>query len=330
MRVFENDLDRLLTALGYENEHELLRYRMSVRKVVCSTLTANPDMKYFQGLHDIAFVCIKVCGDASGNIVFQSLCRYWLREYLAETLKPAEEICQMVNVVVSHVNPKLGALLREKGHERGYFALSWILTLYTHTLLNDIPAVSRILDFFFATHPLALSPYVAAAIVLDNAHELFKLSKSGGDHADFHQLLTNLPHKRNTHKSNFLKRIWDNPLPSDVSHWSESFVSIPRIFDAVRQLPPSVLFDADITHFRSVHQGGKTASPTKYTSKDENVKRKRVVLPWVDVISDYARKAEFREQSYSVPATRPLLICLCIALSISSAFLFRHFADPHA
>lgn len=68
------------------------------------------------------------------------------------------------------------------------FALPWYLTWFGHSL-NHYKDVVRLYDYFLASPPLA-PLYVAAALVIERADEIFKVDC---DMASVHCLLTTIP-----------------------------------------------------------------------------------------------------------------------------------------
>jgi hypothetical protein len=54
-----------------------------------------------------------------------------------------------------------------------YFALSWILTWFSHNF-DEFPKITRLFDLFLASHPL-MPLYVAIVIVLHRKSEIMKV-----------------------------------------------------------------------------------------------------------------------------------------------------------
>ena len=325
MEVCQHDLDRLFTSLTYSCESKRKRHKKSVHRILCCTLTAYKEMKYFQGLHDIAYVCMRSCGLKKGLAVFQALCRFWIHPFLSASLSPVEDVCRLIYSIIHQIQPETADILQTTGHERGYFALSWIMTLFMHDFAHDIRMASRILDFLLATHPLLLPAYIAASLVLDHSVEIKRIFRSGGDHATMHVFLSKLPHLYAKRGSSVFSKILrylpfqDGPRQQQV--FGDVFVPVCRIFDLYRQCSPTKLLQLDPNIFTCVY------CPTDESENNLTsaaVTPSSVMLhPRVRFVSFYAEQmhASNEEQSKKVLLWALWITCGAI-LAIWYTFIF--------
>lgn len=95
-----------------------------------------------------------------GSLILQRISEFFLRDFLSEMKENETPDFNMINSILSNLiqlkEPKTIRKLKSKIElVEPYFALSWILSWFTHNLTN-ISKIYRIMDFLICSHPLSV------------------------------------------------------------------------------------------------------------------------------------------------------------------------------
>ena len=101
-------------------------------------------------------------------MILQRFSEFFLRDFLAENKENETPDFNMINQILSNLvqikDPSsMKALKARMEYIEPYFALSWVLSWFTHNLTN-IKKIYRVLDFLICSHPLAVF-HMAAEII---------------------------------------------------------------------------------------------------------------------------------------------------------------------
>eukprot|EP00803_Ostreobium_quekettii_P011044 evm.model.scf_763.6 EVM.evm.TU.scf_763.6 scf_763:49464-53228(+) len=143
------------------------------------------DVRYYQGLHDIASVLLLTVGE---RLAFPILCRLatcHLRDCTRPTLEPVAELLQLQVPILDMTDRPLARVL-EGMQVPCYFALSWYITWFSHDV-KSLTEVARLFDLFLSAHPM-MPLYVGAACMAAAREELIYVD----DVSLMHQALVNL------------------------------------------------------------------------------------------------------------------------------------------
>ncbi|KAI9578562.1 hypothetical protein GQX74_009136 [Glossina fuscipes] len=154
-----------------------------IMRVICKY----PDLRYYQGYHDVAVTFLLVAGEEIAFAVMDVLSTNHFSECMQETMDATQRRLLFIWPVVNFENPELFNFLQHSGVGT-MFALPWYLTWFGHSL-NSYKAVVRLYDYFLAS-PVYSPLFVTAAIILYRADELFL---QDCDMASIHLLLSKLP-----------------------------------------------------------------------------------------------------------------------------------------
>lgn len=104
-----------------------------------------------------------------GALILQRLSEFFLKDFLSENKENETPDFMMINQILSNLillkEPDTINQLKEKmDYVEPYFALSWILSWFTHNLTN-ISKIYRIFDFLICSHPLAVFHMAAEVYV---------------------------------------------------------------------------------------------------------------------------------------------------------------------
>ncbi|KAH8929937.1 hypothetical protein BT69DRAFT_1315319 [Atractiella rhizophila] len=168
------------------NEKEALQSRLN--DLIVALLRRNPELNYFQGLHDILSVLLLVLLPFSAsaspslvsspatrhqrNVLYHSsrfLLLHRIRDSLTTTLLPTMGYLRMLLKVVKKHRPSLGEKLEGVGG-LPYFSISWVLTLLSHDL-DDEEMVKWTFDFLLSRSP-GMVIYLGAAMILTRQDQL--------------------------------------------------------------------------------------------------------------------------------------------------------------
>jgi TBC1 domain family member 20 len=152
-------------------------------KMFVNTLATlnNQNYSYYQGYHDIAlhFLLLYMNDFHTGVSVFQRFSEFFLKENL---MKPDqnfnkgynfERVISILADIIKLISPETMTYIDEYCYGRPSFAISWILTLFTHNIL-DSSVQFRLFDYFITSHPVTIF-YLVAVIVIE---ETLKLAKN--------------------------------------------------------------------------------------------------------------------------------------------------------
>lgn len=138
------------------------------------------------GFHDICLTVLLAIGKDRALPVCRKMASLGIfHHFLTEPLEVvAPSYLRLMYVIMRNVDKELEAFLRN-AQLGTIFALSWLLTWFAHSI-DSYEAITRLYDFFIATHPL-MPVYFATALVLYRSAEI--LERCECDMASIHMLL---------------------------------------------------------------------------------------------------------------------------------------------
>eukprot|EP00803_Ostreobium_quekettii_P009519 evm.model.scf_2609.1 EVM.evm.TU.scf_2609.1 scf_2609:18306-20930(+) len=143
------------------------------------------DVRYYQGLHDIASVLLLTVGERLAFPLLHRLSTSHLRDCTRPTLEPVAELLQLQVPILDMADRQLARLL-EGMQLPCYFALSWYITWFSHDV-RSLGELARLFDLFLSAHPM-MPLYVGAACMAAAREELICVE----DVSLMHQALVNL------------------------------------------------------------------------------------------------------------------------------------------
>nr|CAI5834046.1 unnamed protein product [Callosobruchus analis] len=146
-----------------------------------------PDLRYYQGYHDVAITFLLVAGEAVSFRIMEKLSTEHLKECMEPTMEKTSYKLNYIYALLSKVDPDLHNFM-ESAAVGTMFALPWYLTWFGHSL-NQYRDVVRLYDYFLASPPM-MPLYVAASLVVHRRKEVFA---EGCDMASIHCLLSQIP-----------------------------------------------------------------------------------------------------------------------------------------
>ncbi|CAO3694554.1 unnamed protein product [Umbelopsis ramanniana] len=156
-----------------------------LRDLIMEVLWRNPKLNYYQGFHDICACFLLVLGKKDAIPAAENVALFFLRDAMLETFDPISKLLNLMNALLDMADPQLRAFL-DRCNILPYYALSWILTWFSHDL-EDYHKVVRLFDLFIASAP-SMPLYVSCAITCLRRKEIMAMDP------DFvHTAVTNIP-----------------------------------------------------------------------------------------------------------------------------------------
>ncbi|BEJ11669.1 hypothetical protein CspHIS471_0201290 [Cutaneotrichosporon sp. HIS471] len=183
--------------------------------LICTVLQRHPALSYFQGFHDIATVMYltflsKVPRPREGATAqdreeWDTLVRATevvalsrTRDGMGKDLGPMMGMLKLLRRVLAAADPGLYRISTSISPvpTLPFFALSWILTLFSHDV-DTLAPVQRIFDYLIARNPIS-AIYLAVAILMSKKRQMLKLAADLGpevrlDPSLLHPLFQRLP-----------------------------------------------------------------------------------------------------------------------------------------
>ncbi|TXT08726.1 hypothetical protein VHUM_02854 [Vanrija humicola] len=181
--------------------------------LIVAVLQRHPGLSYFQGFHDIMTVLYLTFLDRTPRASTQgtkkgewaelvaaaevvSLCR--VRDAMGTSLGPMMGMLRLLRRVLAAADPQLYNISASISPvpTLPFFALSWILTLFSHDVDNLEP-VQRIFDYLITRNPIS-AIYLAVAILVAKKPQMLRLAAALGPEARadpslLHPLFARLP-----------------------------------------------------------------------------------------------------------------------------------------
>ncbi|KAI8924969.1 rab-GTPase-TBC domain-containing protein [Entophlyctis helioformis] len=184
---------------GLARQHDMDSLRPALNRVILSVFRKYPWLSYYQGFHDVCAILLLVLGERLATRAAPNLALMWLRDFMEPSLATTMTYTDCLSILVSRIDPELARTLADAENDdmsnaspvpasggngmsgpnaattrfQAIFAISWILTWFSHDVHNAHHA-SRLFDLFVSSSPL-MPVYVAAAIVVSQKHTLMEL-----------------------------------------------------------------------------------------------------------------------------------------------------------
>lgn len=141
-------------------------------KLIMRILIKNPNFYYYQGYHDICITFLLILGEENAFHVVNAISQSHLKLFMSKTIDKTIDAMDYIFIIIHKECPELGKFL-EKSEVGNIFALSWIITWFSHVLQN-YKLVGRLFDLFLTSHSF-LPIFLTSAIVLYKKESILKL-----------------------------------------------------------------------------------------------------------------------------------------------------------
>ncbi|OBZ84662.1 TBC1 domain family member 20 [Choanephora cucurbitarum] len=153
--------------------------------MIIEILWRNPSLKYYQGFHDICTCFLLVLGKKAAIPAVENVALFFIRDAMLDSFEPVSKQLRLMSSMIEYEDPQLSLFL-EKANVMSYYALSWILTWFSHDF-EDYEKVIRLFDLFLSSQAF-MPVYVASAITLLRRDEIMQTEKDL-----VHSLVTHIP-----------------------------------------------------------------------------------------------------------------------------------------
>ncbi|KAI9306849.1 rab-GTPase-TBC domain-containing protein [Cunninghamella echinulata] len=160
--------------------------QQELHSMIVEVLWRNPRLKYYQGFHDICTIFLLVLGKKAGIPAVENVALFFIRDAMLDSFDPISKQLRLMVSIVEYEDKEFMAFL-EKHNVMPYYALSWVLTWFSHDLV-DFDMITRLFDLFIASSSI-MPLYVSSAITLIRRDELLV-----ADPEYLHSLMTHIPH----------------------------------------------------------------------------------------------------------------------------------------
>lgn len=160
--------------------------------MIVEILWRNPTLKYYQGFHDICTCFLLVLGKKSAIPAAENVALFFIRDAMLDSFDPVSKQLRLMSSLIEYEDPEL-TLFLEKSNVMPYYALSWILTWFSHDFEN-YEKVVRLFDLFISS-PATMPIFIASAITLLRRNEILKAEVDV-----VHSLVTRIPQNMDIEK----------------------------------------------------------------------------------------------------------------------------------
>uniref|UniRef100_A0A1I8AUQ4 Rab-GAP TBC domain-containing protein n=1 Tax=Steinernema glaseri TaxID=37863 RepID=A0A1I8AUQ4_9BILA len=188
------DVNRLLSRFPpYIPEERRRSLQKELTPIIVRVLWQDRSFRYYQGFHDVCLTLVLVLGSKIGYKVAKALSTNSVfHRFLTRSLEEsAMRDLNYMYVLLWKEDPSLERFMRNAS-VGCMFALSWILTWFSHSL-QEYTQVVQFFDFFLSNDPM-MPVYVSAALVLSRRDEIFTCEP---EMPVIHHLLSRIPKEFN-------------------------------------------------------------------------------------------------------------------------------------
>ncbi|CAE6408172.1 unnamed protein product [Rhizoctonia solani] len=192
------DTNRAFVHYPVESQQHKDKRKKQLTKLILGVLERRPQLSYFQGYHDILSTLQLTLhpslerDEEAWHLLEQCSLKITLhraRDAMGVGLEPLTGQLRILRRLIRLADPGL-AILIEDASPLPYWAISPLMTLYTHDL-PTLALAQRVMDWMLARPPNAVI-YLVAAFVLQKKEEIQKLVDDGDD-GMMHSFLSSLP-----------------------------------------------------------------------------------------------------------------------------------------
>ena len=151
----QNDIDRSLwkqdVVLAWSEDHRA-KQRKELSEIICSVLSRNKSLSYYQGFHDIVSVFFLVFDDDILTFgATEALCTDFIFDNMRESFSTISEVLYLILAIIGELDKPLFLFL-DKCKIEPFFAISWFLTWFSHDI-SSLNEAARVYDVLLCSHP---------------------------------------------------------------------------------------------------------------------------------------------------------------------------------
>lgn len=116
---------------------------------------------YLQGFHDICTCFLLVLGKKAAIPAAENVALFFIRDAMLDSFDPVSKQLRLMSSLIEYEDPEL-TLFLEKANIMPYYALSWVLTWFSHDF-EAYEKVIRLFDLFISSQAI-MPVYIASAV----------------------------------------------------------------------------------------------------------------------------------------------------------------------
>jgi hypothetical protein len=153
-----------------ENQRSSLQDELVI--LIMRILIHNPSFFYYQGYHDICITYLLILGQEVSFHVVDRISQSHLKEFMQQSMERTSVLLEMIPLLLQQEDPELAAFIENSGVGT-IFALSWVITWFSH-VLRSYDTVGRLFDYFMCSDPVA-PIYLSACLLMYKSDQILKL-----------------------------------------------------------------------------------------------------------------------------------------------------------
>ncbi|KAI9273586.1 rab-GTPase-TBC domain-containing protein [Sporodiniella umbellata] len=159
--------------------------QQELHAMLVEILWRNPKLKYYQGFHDICTCFLLVLGKKAAIPAAENVALFFLRDAMMDSLEPVSKQLRLMSSIIEYEDPEL-TLFLERCHVMPYYAISWILTWFSHDF-EKYEKIVRLFDLLISSEAM-MPVYLSSAVILLRRKEILK-----ADRDLVHSLVAHIP-----------------------------------------------------------------------------------------------------------------------------------------
>lgn len=167
------DIDRSFVYYPkFEDDEKCAEARQNLSKVIVTVLRRNPQLRYYQGYHDIAQVVYLVMEDVHQSIqVLEKISLIYLRDFMLPSMGYTLDHLEFIPSLVTELDSHTGDQIKEV---RPVYGISSVLTWFAHDI-PEFDTVCLLFDFILASGTMATPLFIYASLTSLRSDELSNL-----------------------------------------------------------------------------------------------------------------------------------------------------------
>jgi hypothetical protein len=166
---------------------EVAQTQEQALRIILRLLHENPEINYYQGLHDIVVTFVIEVGERAAYEIMNVLVHHHIRDFMDTDMERTKHLISFLPALLSLLDVELENFI-SRSNCNYYFTLSWLITWFGHEV-DSHSTVVRLADLFLSNHPLT-PLYVSAAIILSRRTEILSVDC---EMSEVHGLLAHIP-----------------------------------------------------------------------------------------------------------------------------------------
>lgn len=166
------------------------RLKKKLAKLIVRLLIRKPNLHYYQGFHDVCLTYMTFHGEDGALDKLDRLIDSHFLAFMQPTMEETQEFLALIPIIIGLKDKRIQDYL-EKAEVGTIFALSWVITWFSHVIPNecDVETIFSHLENFDDPH---LILYLCAEIVLHKKEHLLRLEP---EMSTVHHFLCQVPRK---------------------------------------------------------------------------------------------------------------------------------------